>query len=514
METSRLQVRARPGALPLTMATAVMTLVLATGFTGASAASWSQRRIADDPPAAMTVDDRGHIHVVVGSGGGLRYLTNATGAWASTRITSFGGQPAIALSAGKAYVVFARIGDCGADEDGCRTDPNQGLYLATNRSGVWATQRLPGTRPAYWPSLRMRGGRLHIAYNDLRGIRYLTNRSGTWANHRVWSATGARLTSAARTSIALDADGPPYIAFMRTRCAGASDFGFCPVRETVLRGVSLVTRLDGRWMANGASDGSDMLDRVVIDPAGKPLVGYTHRLASGVLQFRVTRFDEMDALSSRTLPGRGMGSFTLDRYGRIELLRWAHDRLTWRAERTSGWVSRSWPTPRIKVAWVRLVDGASTIIRDGFDASVRAYSTWALRHRSAAVPAAPTTRWGPMAVVEARAEDLADTGVRGGRLAISARCVTIRAASASSRVRSTLVFREGQVIWDAGHRRIRFHNKVGGWVWLQDGDLVRSMGGWDPWRDTDPSPGVPAWVVRPNTECPGDRTLVHEVTKA
>jgi hypothetical protein len=177
---------------------------------------------------------------------------------------------------------------------------------------------------------------------------------------------------------------------MRTGCTGPTDFGWCSQRETILRGVYLTTRIGGRWMANTASqpgDARDVLDRVVIDPDGKPVVGYTHRLASGALRFRVTRFDEIDALSSRTLPGTGKGSFTLDASGRIELVRWADGRLVWRAERGSGWLSRSWSTPRIGAAWVRSADGVTAIVRDGFAASIPAYSSWVLT-RSA--PTAPT----------------------------------------------------------------------------------------------------------------------------
>jgi hypothetical protein len=128
-------------------------------------------------------------------------------------------------------------------------------------------------------------------------------------------------------------------------------------------------------------------------------------------------------------------------------------------------------------------------------------------------PTAPTVEYGPMAIVEAR-NDLADTGVEGGHLVIGERCVTIRASNGPSRARATLVFREGQVIWDAEHHRICFHSKVGGWLWLHDGDLVGTMGGWDPWTDTDLGLGVPAWVVQPNPACPADRVQIHEIGAA
>jgi hypothetical protein len=376
MDAWRLPVRTRPGAILVTMAVAILTLVLPTG---ASAASWSQRRVADVPPAAIAVDDGGHLHVVLQSGAGLRYMTDATGAWTSRSLTSFGSQPSIALSAGKVYVVFVRVGDCGA-ERGCTKDPNQGLYFATNRSGAWKTQRLSDTKPAYWPSLRMRDGKLYIAYNHLSGIRYLTNSSGSWVDRQVWR-TSTTLTASARTSIALDGAGHPYIAFMRTRCSRTPQFGWCAASRTTLRGISLTTRSGGRWVTSVASqpgDTQDTLDRVVIDPAGKPIVGFTHELASGALRFRVTRFDEMDSTSSRTLPGTGEGSFALDGQGRIELVRWADGTLTWRAERASGWLSKSWSTPQISAAWVRSVDGVTTIVRDGFANRIHAYATWVL----------------------------------------------------------------------------------------------------------------------------------------
>ena len=107
---------------------------------------------------------------------------------------------------------------------------------------------------------------------------------------------------------------------------------------------------------------------------------------------------------------------------------------------------------------------------------------------------APTAQWGPMAITEARDADMADTGVEGGRIDIGKRCVTLRGATGAIGL-TTLVFREGQVRWDAERERIRFHNKVGGWLWLwlwlwlEDGDLLGSMGGWDAWAAAGAGPG-------------------------
>lgn len=366
MDALRLDVRTRPVAFLATLATILLTLALSGA---ADAASWStQRRVASDPPSAMTVDDLGHTHIVIDDGTGLRYSTDSSGRWRTVRINDFGStkQPTIALSAGKVYVVFAFIGDCDA-ERGCTTDPSEGLYLTTNRTGTWRTTRIPGTRPAYWPSLRMRGGKLHVSYQDRTGIRYLTNKSGAWVKTRVWSPA-ARLTSGARTSIALDASGRPHIAFMVTR-AGVGKLG-----------IWLSSWLGSRWSTGDISRGNDVLDRVVMSKDGWPLVGYMHGTGS-TMRFRLCENIDGDVFAYRTLPGAGKGSFALDASGRVELVRWSGGKLTWRAERASGWVSKTWSAPRMSIAWIRSFGGVTAIVRDGFDSSAHAYSTWVITRR-------------------------------------------------------------------------------------------------------------------------------------
>ncbi len=366
MGPARLHLRTRPGASLVTLAVVILALALASP---ATAASWSsQRRVANDRPSAMTVDDLGHTHIVLATGTDMRYVTDRSGRWVTTRISGQGGsvQPSIALSGGKVYVVYAFIGDCDA-EHGCTTDPSRGLYLLTDKTGSWRTTRLAGTRPAYWPSLRMRQGKLHISYQDRAGIRYLTNRSGSWVNTRVWSSS-TDLKNSARTSIALDARGRPHIAFMVTRAGMGA------------QGVRVSSRVDGRWSTSIISSGKDLLDRVVISPDGWPMVGYTSGVAPN-RRFRLCVIIDGDVMAYRTLPGTGYGSFTVDPSGRIELVRWSGDRLTWRAERELGWVQRSWSAPDIEVAWIRSYGGVSSIARDGFAGSVPAYGTWVLTRR-------------------------------------------------------------------------------------------------------------------------------------
>jgi hypothetical protein len=363
MDPIRLDVRTRPAAFLAAVAAILLTLVMSGA---AEAASWSvQQRVATDPPSAMTVDDLGHTHIVIATGTEMRYVTDRTGRWVSTRISGQGGsvEPAIAIAAGKVYVVYAFIGDCDA-ERGCTTDPSMGLYLTTNRTGSWTTTRIPGTRPAYWPSLRMRDGKLHVSYQDRVGIRYLTDKSGAWVKTRVWSRT-AKLTSSARTSIALDDAGRPHIAFMVTRGGVGA------------QGIRLASRVGGRWSVSNVSGGKDVLDRVVISADGWPVVGYTSWIGS-TRRFRLCEIIDGDVFAYRTLPGAGRGSFTLDPSGRVELVRWADGRLTWWAERSTGWTHTSWSAPKVSVAWVRAFGGVEVVVRDGFASKARAFSTWVI----------------------------------------------------------------------------------------------------------------------------------------
>ena len=98
---------------------------------------------------------------------------------------------------------------------------------------------------------------------------------------------------------------------------------------------------------------------------------------------------------------------------------------------------------------------------------------------STEVAVAPTERWGPMAVAEASGVATPDVGLGPVRLVIGERCVMIHGLDGPQDGRETLVFRKAQVTLDAEGKRIRLRNKVGGRVWLRDGDVL-TMGAWDP----------------------------------
>ncbi len=124
----------------------------------------------------------------------------------------------------------------------------------------------------------------------------------------------------------------------------------------------------------------------------------------------------------------------------------------------------------------------------------------------------PTERWGPMAIADAQGVATPDVGIGPVRLVIGERCVMIHALDGPRERRETLVFRKGQVTWDADGERISFRNKVGGQAWLRDGDVL-TIGGWDPWSDSFPGEVLPEWVVQPHPDCPDELELVHEVSR-
>jgi hypothetical protein len=129
------------------------------------------------------------------------------------------------------------------------------------------------------------------------------------------------------------------------------------------------------------------------------------------------------------------------------------------------------------------------------------------------VPVAPTERWGPMAIADADGVATPDVGLGPVRLVIGERCVMIQSLDDPHDGRETLVFRKGQVTWDAEGKRIHFRNKVDGPVWLHDGDVL-TMGAWDPWSESSPGEVLPEWAVRPDPDCPAKLDLVHEVSMA
>ena len=128
---------------------ALVLVMLAAGSIGATAAGWhGPARAVGRTPSTATVDDTGTVHVVSESGQGLRYTTNRTGEWKTVRLSRGGSdrEPSIALSGGKVFIAYARIGDS-AETNGARS---VGIYLVTNRTGAWTTTQLTNNE-GVWP---------------------------------------------------------------------------------------------------------------------------------------------------------------------------------------------------------------------------------------------------------------------------------------------------------------------------------------------------------------------------
>ena len=121
---------------------------------------WSQKTLgehATDP--SILVDETGSVHILwrrTTSDEGTYYTTNASGSWATTRLTrtSAEGAPALALDGtGHIYVAVVR-GFWAA---------SPGLYLITNRTGRWVTSRIDGAFDDMDPQLAVdAGGRATI----------------------------------------------------------------------------------------------------------------------------------------------------------------------------------------------------------------------------------------------------------------------------------------------------------------------------------------------------------------
>ena len=172
----------------------LVVLVGAGSAPGASAGTaWSRpARILAGPihGAWAAIGGDGSVHVAA-TGDGLRYGTNRTGRWVWTRITRppagmpswEDGEPSLALdAAGKAYIAFSRAeltGDTGGST-------SLGIYVASNVTGSWRVRRLSTDSGDWYPSLRVVNGKSHVVWaRDDSGLYYGTDVTGSWRTSRI-----------------------------------------------------------------------------------------------------------------------------------------------------------------------------------------------------------------------------------------------------------------------------------------------------------------------------------------
>lgn len=121
----------------------------------------------------------------------------------TVRASSWTDAPSIAIRAGKLSIAVT-------------TDA--GIFLLTDSSGAWGRSRVT-THHGGEPSLAVdRQGRHHIAFVTFYGIFYATDRSGSWIVTRVHRATTSMQYDweDSQPSLALTPAGEPVIAFVST----------------------------------------------------------------------------------------------------------------------------------------------------------------------------------------------------------------------------------------------------------------------------------------------------------
>jgi hypothetical protein len=147
---------------------------------------------------SLVVDSAGIAHAAAVLGDGIFYLTNESGSWTRERLTTapagdrfsrgHDGEPSIALdSDGALWIAFTRS-QCHE----CAPNPSDGIFLLDNRGGRWSEPTEVAGYQNHGPSLVVRDGRVHLAYQHggVPGLRsypvlYATDRDGEWTVERV-----------------------------------------------------------------------------------------------------------------------------------------------------------------------------------------------------------------------------------------------------------------------------------------------------------------------------------------
>ncbi len=108
--------------------------------------------------------------------GGIWYVTDASGSWVTTRVSSHVDvEPSISLDGGHVYIAFVR-------EDPTTVKPKS-LWTATNASGSWVTTKRHVGKD-HNPSLQVHAGAYSLAFwtkGAGGGLQCLSNAGGPWS---------------------------------------------------------------------------------------------------------------------------------------------------------------------------------------------------------------------------------------------------------------------------------------------------------------------------------------------
>ncbi len=300
---------------------AAVLCALALAAPAAAAPGWSEpaRVVAALEPSApsVVVDANFALHVAYHEGyldapPGVFYATNASGAWRKERVTTGGdgyARPSIALDGhGNVFIAFALL-TC--PDPSCEGGTSR-IHVATNKSGSWVTKPRTSGPADLAPSLVVRGGKLHVAFQRRTfpdflgaassGIWYATNEGGSWSATQVASAEG-RCYLDQFPSLALDAAGRAHIAYERPRtppdCGGSS------------AGIGLVTNGSGAWARSKISrDRDDFGPSLALDRAARP--GVTFDRAGEGIQFTRRQASGWKPLSQVAVGGEASLAFDAD----------------------------------------------------------------------------------------------------------------------------------------------------------------------------------------------------------
>jgi hypothetical protein len=273
----------------------------------------------------------GVAHAAAGLGGGIFYLTNASGSWTRERLTTGlrtrreiieDGQPSIAID-GDGSISIAFVRRSGSRQDVFGPHP-EAIYLVTNRGGSWSQPAaLVGEGLEHSPSLQVRQGNIHLAYQvgyavdvlSLRSrfpIRYTTNAGGIWTDERVAGHGTAPI-------LRLAPDGTARVLF-------GDEYGL--LRATTELRYATATTPTGSFAVepvSGSSD-EDAFYRLELDNAGRPNVLWVADESDDGPVIHVQRHDGSWSHSEITLAGAdlparpGLIEMETDSQGAIHLL--------------------------------------------------------------------------------------------------------------------------------------------------------------------------------------------------
>jgi hypothetical protein len=276
-------------------AAALLAIAAMLAMANPAYGAWTPETITESfflsrPSMAILADN--HVDIAYqrnGSGGGIFLATNATGSWVTERLTT-GDHWAPTLDLGPADIVHVAYVSFGTDA---------GIHHLTNATGSWVDTRLTTDADAGEPTMVVDGaGKVHIAYPDqglVPGVFYLTDQTGSWVKTRLTTSTNDW-----SPDLVLDGSGNLHLAFAR----------FSPENP----GLYYLKRTAGTWSAaTRITTNYDDLPALAVDGAGKVHMAFQRFASLPAVTYYGQLFYATNASGSwqtERLPGC-LGDFTI-----------------------------------------------------------------------------------------------------------------------------------------------------------------------------------------------------------